>query len=226
MTPSVEIRGLRKEFRSGRRPPIVAIHDLDFTLARGEIVAVMGPNGAGKTTLLKILATLITPTEGHVEIEGIPLDRGLEIRRLVGLLTSDERSFYWRLTGRQNLEFFAALHGLGGRDAAVRIEGLAGVLGMTDYLARRFSEYSSGMKQSLALARSLLHNPSLLLLDEPTRSLDEASTRRLFEHLRAVGRSEGRSVLVVTHHTEEAKSLCDRVVRLEKGAVVATEVAP
>ena len=86
----------------------------------------MGPNGAGKTTLLKILATLITPTEGRVEIEGIPLARDLEVRRRVGLLTSDERSFYWRLTGRQNLEFFAALHGFGGRDAAARIDRLAG----------------------------------------------------------------------------------------------------
>ena len=225
MTPSVEIHGLRKVFRAIRRPPVVAIHDLHLTVARGEIVGLMGPNGAGKTTLLKILATLITPTEGRVEIEGIPLARDLEVRRRVGLLTSDERSFYWRLTGRQNLEFFAALHGFGGRDAAARIDRLAGVLGMGDYLARRFSDYSSGMKQSLALARALLHDPSLLLLDEPTRSLDEQSAGRLFDHLRAVGRTAGRTVLMVTHHSEEAKALCDRVVRMEKGNVTAGEGA-
>src|SRR5438876_9730112 len=164
---------LKKFFRRKFKPPAEALRDVSFQIREGEIFGLIGPNGAGKTTLTKIIATLIQPTSGEVTVRGNDTVRhDVQVRRNVGLASAEERSFYWRLTAEQNLLFFARLYGLNGRQAKQRISEVFALLQIQDLARRRFAEFSTGNKQRLALARAMLANPPILLLDEPTRSLD------------------------------------------------------
>ena len=148
----------------------MALERVSFAIEEGETVALLGPNGAGKTTLLKIIATLLYVSSGRVLIHGHDVTGDpLRARRLIGLVTSDERSFYWRLTGRQNLAFFAALYRLPARTLADRVADLLDVTGLTEAADRSFHTYSSGMKQRLAIARGFLADPRIVMYDEPTR---------------------------------------------------------
>ena len=204
-----------------RQSPVCALQEVTLTARRGEILGLLGTNGAGKTTLLKILATVVLPTAGRALVGGQDVCRQANrVRALIGLIAGEERSFYWRLTGRQNLEFFAAFQGLDARAAAVRIERLRDELGL-EALDRRFGPYSTGMKHRLAIARSLLHEPQLLLLDEPTRSLDPlaaAHLRRLIRDRLVV--AQGRTAVLATHNLQEAEELCDRIAILHRGRLV------
>ncbi len=211
-----------RSFRPVRRqPPVCALRDLDLTIHRGEILGLLGTNGAGKTTLLKILATLFLPTAGRVTVGGRDVTRDADrVKAMIGFATGDERSFYWRLTGRENLEFFAAFQGLHPCDARGRIEQLSEQLGL-DALDRHFGVYSTGMRHRLAIARALLCQPQILLLDEPTRSLDPllaAAVRRLIRET-LVARM-GCTVVLATHNLAEAEELCDRIAVLHEGRLV------
>jgi ABC-2 type transport system ATP-binding protein len=205
-----------------RQPPVCALRDLDLTIRRGEILGLLGTNGAGKTTLLKILATLILPTAGHVTVDGRDLTREPDrVRAMIGLASGDERSFYWRLTGRQNLEFFAAFQGLRPYEARDRIEELRVQIGL-EALDRRFGGYSTGMRHRLAIARALLRQPQILLLDEPTRSLDPlvaGALRRLIRDTLAA--QIGCTVVLATHNLAEAEELCDLIAVLHEGWLIA-----
>jgi len=207
----------------GRRPPpVCALRELDLTIRRGEILGLLGTNGAGKTTLLKILATLILPTVGRVTVDGHDVVREADcVRGMIGLASGDERSFYWRLTGRQNLEFFAAFQGLRPSAARDRIEDLREQIGL-EALDRRFGGYSTGMKHRLAIARALLCHPQILLLDEPTRSLDPLVAGVLRHLIRGtlVARM-GCTILLATHNLAEAEELCDRIAVLHEGRLIA-----
>ena len=209
------------QLRPRSRPPVCALRDLDLTVRRGEILGLIGTNGAGKTTLLKILATLILPTAGHVTVDGHDVAREADrVKAMVGLVTGDERSFYWRLTGRQNLEFFAAFQGLGARAARDRIEHLRRQLGL-DGLDRHFGVCSTGMRHRLAIARALLRQPGILLLDEPTRSVDPLAAgglRRLIQEVLVA--QTGCTAVLATHNLEEAEELCDRIAVLHEGRLV------
>jgi ABC-2 type transport system ATP-binding protein len=230
---AIEIRGLTKvfhpmklrlrSFRAIRRqPPVCALKDFTLTVRRGEVLGLLGTNGAGKTTLLKILSTLVLPTAGRVTVLGqdIVLDAG-QVREVVGLVTSDERSFYWRLTGRQNLEFFAAFQGLTKQATCARIEELRQQLGL-EALDRRFALCSTGMRHRLAIARALLRQPAILLLDEPTRSLDPLARAALHRLIRDTLVEElGCTVVLATHDLAEAEALCDRLVILHQGRLLA-----
>jgi len=226
----IMIRGLTKVFypielrlRSlrplRRHPPVLALRDLSLAVRRGETLGLLGTNGAGKTTLLKILATLILPNAGKATVHGwdVVQDAG-QVRGTVGVVTGAERSFYWRLTGRQNLEFFAAFQGLGARATAARIEELRWRLGL-DALDRRFGLYSTGMRQRLAIARALLPQPAVLLMDEPTRSLDPLATAALYRVIRST--RAGCTIVLATHSLAEAEALCDRVAILHRGRLLA-----
>jgi ABC-2 type transport system ATP-binding protein len=209
-------------FPSVRRgQPVIALQNVSLTVRRGEVLGLLGTNGAGKTTLLKILATLILPTTGQVAIKGRDLVRDAErVKEMVGLVTGDERSFYWRLTGRQNLEFFGAFDGLDRETTVTRIEELRQELAL-DALDRRFGLYSTGMRQRLAVARALLRRPSILLLDEPTRSLDPLATGMLHRFLRNMLVNElGCTLVLSTHSLAEAEALCDRFAVLHRGRVL------
>ncbi|MDO8527128.1 MAG: ABC transporter ATP-binding protein [Deltaproteobacteria bacterium] len=218
MTPWViETKGLGKIFGPARRSVLKDIH---LNIRQGEIFALLGVNGAGKTTLIKILSSLILPDEGEVRVFGENILRyPHRIKPLISLVVGEERSFYWRLTGRQNLEFFAALYNLPRKEARRRIEKAAVLLGIEN-LDNRYQEYSTGMKHRLALVRSLLSEARLILMDEPTRSLDPNAAFKLREIIRNdFSGGTQRTVFFTTHQLQEAEALADRIAILDKGKI-------
>lgn len=193
---------------------------VDLTVEEGELFGLLGPNRAGKTTLIKLLCTLIAPTSGTARVNGYDLREEEKIKASVGLVTGDERSFYWRLSGRQNLEFFASLHGLSSRQRRRKVGEVLELMGLEEVADERFQTYSTGMRQRLSLARGLLNDPKLLFLDEPTKSLDPVATRHLHDFIKneLVGRRR-MTVFLTTHRLEEAEQLCDRVAIMDKGRI-------
>jgi ABC-2 type transport system ATP-binding protein len=210
---------------SGR--PIEALRDVSFTVAPGEILCVMGPNGAGKSTLVRILGGLLLPTSGRALLAGTDASAGTqELRRRVAFVVGDERSFHFRVSGRENLCYFAALYGLGPGAARARVAELVQRVGLGASADRRYGEYSRGMRQRLAIARGLLGDPSVLLLDEPTLGLDPRGARDLRAFLREdVIRGSGRTAIVCSNDPAEARAMADRVLFLEAGRVRA-EASP
>jgi len=232
--PAIEVHGLVMDYPVSRRlaqtlrRPFEAVRKrvlsgLDLTVEEGEIVSVLGPNGAGKTTLLKVLATLVRPTDGSASVCGWDVvAKEKQVRTVVGYAVSEDRSFYWRLTGRQNLEFFAALNDLHGSRARRLTEDLAERLKIVPYLDQPFSFYSTGIRQRFSLARAMLRDARVLLLDEPTRSVDPAETREIWALIRdTLVKTEGMTVLLVTHQPEEAAAVCDRIAVLNNGRITA-----
>ncbi len=224
--PAIVAERLTKTFRraggppGGRAVPVHAIRNLDLVLPRGALMGILGPNGAGKTTFLKLLATLLLPDSGRLLVDGQDCARqGQRVRARVGLVTGDERSFYWRLTGRQNLAFFGALHDMDRARARTRVADLSTALGLEDVLDARVDAYSTGMRQRLAIARGLLHDPSMLLLDEPTRSLDPEAAASLRDLIGRLSREGGHTVVIVTHAPEEARSLCTHRATMRDGTL-------
>jgi ABC-2 type transport system ATP-binding protein len=203
------------------------LRDVSFEVRRGEIFGLIGRNGAGKTTLTKIVATLVQPTAGTVTVSGFDsVHDDVSVRMQIGLATAEERSFYWRLTAEQNLLFFARLYGMSTRAARARITQLFEQLELAEVGRRRFAEISTGNKQRLAVARALLASPPVLLLDEPTRSLDPlaaASTRTLIKSL-ATGDSPV-TILFTSHNLAEVETLCDRVAIISRGRIRAMGTA-
>ncbi len=208
-------------FSSAGAAGTTALSAVSLTVREGETVGLLGPNGAGKTTLLKIIATLLYPSSGRVLMHGRDMVREPgKVRGTLGLVTCDERSFYWRLSGHHNLSFFAALYGLSKKKGESRVTELLEALGLAFAADRPFHSYSSGMKQKLAIARGLLADPRVVLYDEPTRSLDPLSVHNIRSWL-AENRSPHTSHLIATNQLPEAEQLCDRVVILNRGVVIA-----
>lgn len=230
----VEIKHLAKRFAVRRGWADTFLHprgashaqvlqDVTFQVARGELFGLLGPNGAGKTTLFKILSTLITPDRGTAIVAGHDLRRDPSaVREVLTPVIADERSLNWRVSARENLRLYGALQRLRGHLLAERIEEVLASVRLQDTGAKMVGQFSSGMKQRLLIARSLLHRPRVLLLDEPTRSLDPISAREFRALLREeiVG-TQGCTVLLATHNPEEALAFCDRVAILDRGRVVA-----
>ena len=236
MTRAVETIALTKEFQKGRRTiwqrlrrepdqrsVFRAVDGIDLAVDEGEIFGVLGPNGAGKTTTLKMLATLLEPTSGEARVLGIDVRaRPRDVRARLGAMLSGERSLYWKLTGRENLEYFAALYHVPPRQMRARIDGALDAVHLADRADDYVERYSTGMRQRLALARALLPDPPLLILDEPTVGLDPQASRDLRERVREL-RRQGRTVLLTTHYMEEADQLCDRVAIIDHGRIVALD---
>ncbi len=206
----------------GRAERVIALREVALEVRRGEIFGLLGPNGAGKTTLLKILAGLVLPTEGRALVAGIDVavdDQA--VKRAIGFVTSDERSFYWRLTGRENLHFFGGLCGLDPRGRRRRAAELLDAMELAPVADQQFLGYSSGMKQRLAIARALLHDPPILCLDEPTRSLDPIAAKHLRRFVvDRLNREGGKTILLATHNLQEAEELCARLAVLDRGRVL------
>lgn len=199
--------------------PVRALSDVTLEVNTSQVFGLLGPNGAGKTTLLKVLATLVLPTEGRAVVYGADVVKdGHEVRRMVGLTSGDERGFYWRLTGKENLEFFAGLRGLSPRAVRRGTDAVLELVGLSQAAREVVARYSTGMRQRLALARALLGDPPLLLLDEPTRSLDPEATDKVRVLLRGLAQS-GRTILIATHALAEAAAVCDRVAIIAGGRV-------
>jgi sodium transport system ATP-binding protein len=211
----IEVRGLQKRYRQ-----VQAVADVSFRAVDGEITGLLGPNGAGKTTTMCMLYTLVRPDAGQVLVDGIDAATdALGVRRRLGVLP-DARGLYKRLTARENVEYFAALHGMDARNAATRIDALVDALGMHEIAGRRTEGFSQGERVKTAIARALVHGPQNLVLDEPTNGLDVMATRSLRQFL-LQQRQAGRCVLFSTHIMQEVAALCDRVVIIAHGRVVA-----
>lgn len=224
-TYPVPFRRLRAFFRRPVKDPVEALRDVSFDIGSGEIFGLIGRNGAGKTTLTKIVATLVQPTTGIVSVRGHDSVKNDEqVRREIGLSTAEERSFYWRLTSEQNLMFFARLHGLSDRAAKQRIKDLFARLELEEVARRRFGELSTGNKQRLAVARALLPNPPVLLLDEPTRSLDPLAAARMREMIRSLAAQDPPvTILFTSHNLAEVETLCARVAIISRGRIRAID---
>lgn len=217
----------RSLWRLGRRAAterILAVDDVHLELRAGEIFGLVGPNGAGKTTLIKMLTTLLLPSRGRAWILDHDVVRDAHrARQMVGLVTSNERSFYWRLTGRQNLEFFAALYRLPRQVARGWIAQLLDMVGMTQKAGARFDTYSTGMRQRLALARGLLSRPKVLLMDEPTKGVDPVGAGEIIELIQGPIRDGWRpTILITSHNLTEIERLCGRIGFLYGGREVAS----
>ena len=230
MPPAITVEDLAKTFIKRRslrdtvthpwRKPetVTALDGVAFTVQPGEIFGLLGPNGAGKTTLLKILSCLIIQSRGTALINGHDTQREeMRVKSSIGFVTSDERSFYWRLSGRENLRFFASLYNLPPARAKQRCQELLERLDLKEKADHAFMTYSSGMKQRMAVARALLHDPPVIFMDEPTRSLDPMAAKHLRALVRdSLCRAEGKTILLATHNLAEAEQLCSRIAILHK----------
>ena len=217
------VDGLTKAF--GRHREVRAVTGVSFTAPDGEITGLLGPNGAGKTTLLRMLATLIVPDAGSAAIDGLSVtgDR-YAVRERIGVL-SDARGLYLRLSGRENIRYYGALHGLTGEALERRIDHLLDTLSITPIADRPARGYSQGERMKIAIARALIHDPAAILLDEPTNGLDIMSTRALRELLRTLA-AAGKCLLFSSHVMQEVSALCRHIVILGHGRVVAHGTAP
>jgi len=235
-SPAIAVEALEKYFPpalSGwrafvqpvARPTELALAGVSFTVGRGEAVALVGPNGAGKSTLLRILATLIIPTRGRAMLAGFDVERdAARARSQFGYHTGGDEGFYGRLSGRQNLAFFAAMNNITGADAKACIARVAEWMGICGELDRQVRAYSTGMTHRLGLARALLHSPSILLLDEPTRSLDPLAAADFRCQLKEeLVRRRGTSLLFASHSLSEVEEIADRVVLIEAGRILACD---
>ncbi len=231
---AIEASGLTKRFPAPRRwrellalrpaRHVDALRGVSIAVPRGTVHGLLGANGAGKTTLLKILATLVVPTSGSASVAGFDVAAHPDAARArLGLVVAEERSFYWRLSGRDNLLFFAALQDVSARERRARVDEALAITGLEADASRSYREYSSGMRQRLSIARGLLGSPEVMLMDEPTRALDPPSAHaiRTFVRDRLV-KERGTTVLLATHDLLEAETTCDALSLVEGGLIVAT----
>ena len=221
---AIEVKALTKvhpPFLFSKNSAVTALKNVSLQVNKGTIYTVLGPNGAGKTTLIQILAGLIPPTHGEVKIAGIPIQNRKAISKTIGLFTSGEKGFWKFMSGWDNLNYFAALQDLIGHYAKVKIAELVELFEMKPYIHREMHSYSNGMKQRLLLARALLHDPAILLLDEPIIHLDPITTREFHSFLRnkLVG-DLGKTIFISTHQLEEAQEISDTLGFLFEGELL------
>jgi ABC-type multidrug transport system ATPase subunit len=215
--PGIVAEGVTKRFGE-----VVALGGIDVTVPAGSAVALLGANGAGKSTLMRIIAGVVLPDSGRVTVSDHDVVREPGATKwAIGLVLSDERSWYWRISGRRNLEFFAALRRLSPDAAAARAAVLIDSVGLSEAADRPFGGYSAGMRARLSLARALLDDPAVLLLDEPTRSLDPVAAADFRRRIGTMTETHGTAVLFATHDLHEAADLATEVVVLHKGQVIA-----
>ncbi|MBB3276216.1 MULTISPECIES: ATP-binding cassette domain-containing protein [unclassified Pseudoxanthomonas] len=214
---------LHKSFKA-KTGLVNAVDAVSFQARDGEITGLLGPNGAGKTTTMRMLYTLMSPDRGSVLVDGIDAARDpVAVRRALGVLP-DARGVYKRLTARENIAYFGELHGLSREVIAERTRKLSQALDMDDILDRQTEGFSQGQRTKTAIARALVHDPKNVILDEPTNGLDVMTTRAMRGFLRQL-REEGRCVIFSSHIMQEVAALCDRIVVIAKGRVVAAGTA-
>lgn len=215
----IHIQEVTKQFRD-KKKYVTALKQVSLHIEQGEVLGLLGENGAGKTTLLRSIATLIQPSSGNIHVAGFDTVKNAnEVKQRLGVLFGSETGLYDRLTARENLEYFATLYGLGAHETKVRIEKLAKMFGMRDYLDRKVGGFSKGMRQKVAIARTIIHDPEIILFDEPTTGLDITSSN-VFRQLVHQLKQEGKTIVFSSHIVEEVTMLCDRVAMIHKGELV------
>ena len=227
MTLAIKAEGIFKTFRSGWRGKRrkEALKGIDLQIEEGEIFGILGPNGAGKTTLLSILCTLLLPDRGKVHVLGMDgLHDGHHIRERVNVV-SGNANFLWSLTVQENLHYYGMLYGLVGKEREKKIETLIDLFNLKEYRNIPFDELSTGMKQRLSLAKSLINDPEVLFLDEPTVGLDPDISIRIREEVLSIHKQRGITVLLTTHNMREAEYLCGRISFLKEGKILTTGTA-
>jgi ABC-2 type transport system ATP-binding protein len=224
----VDVKSLSKTFetREGalfrkKKKSLIAVDSVDFSVPSGEIFGLLGPNGAGKTTTIKMLCTLITPSSGDAFINGHSVFKDPQkVRENLGVMLTGERTLYWKLTGRENLEYFAALYHLQPADSKMRINYLLELVALADRESTLVENYSTGMRIRLSFAKALLNDAPVLLFDEPTASLDPQSSRLIRDIIREL-KEKGHAIILTTHNMDEADVLSDRVAIIDHGRIVA-----
>ncbi len=222
----VYITYLRKGLIKKEKKEVHALKGISFSVKKGEVFGLLGPNGAGKTTTVKILSTLLLPDGGEARVMGHDVvEEASEVRKLIGVSLTVEKGFFWKLTGRENLTYFGMLYGLDGNELRRRVHEVLDMVGLTGLEAadKLYEEYSLGMKARLSIARAMITDPEVLILDEPTLGLDPPSARTLRELLVRLAHEEGKTVLVTTHNMFEAEILCDRVAIINEGKIIALD---
>ncbi|MFN0199274.1 MAG: ABC transporter ATP-binding protein [Planctomycetaceae bacterium] len=214
----IRVHQLTKQFTTSQQP-ILAVDGISFDVRKGEVFGLLGPNGAGKTTTLRMILGMLPPTSGYAEIDGVRTDlKNGELKQRIGLVSASANLYQW-LTPRETLLYFADLYSVHPAEAKESVERLSQRFGLETFIDRRCSVLSTGQKQRVQLARALIHDPPVMLMDEPTRGLDVIGTQGIFEfigHLRDVG----KAVIVCTHRLDEAEKLCDRFGLLHQGKMV------
>ncbi|MGD8191835.1 ABC transporter ATP-binding protein [Brevibacillus ginsengisoli] len=208
----IELQSVTKRFGN-----FTGVDRLSFQVRPGEVVGLLGENGAGKTTTMRMMATLLKPTEGEIYVNGYSVRKdSMQVRNQIGLLFGGDVGLYARLTARENIEYFGRLYGLDRAEVAKRIQHLSETLGMEEFLERRVAAFSRGMKQKVAIARALVYDPQVILLDEPTTGLD-VTAAHVFHQLITSLRAEDKTILFSSHNLGEVEKLCNRVVILHNG---------
>jgi ABC-2 type transport system ATP-binding protein len=227
MQPAIVAQGLMKSFRTGfLKPRKVVLQEVDLEVAPGAIFGILGPNGAGKTTLISILTTLLRPDGGRAAVLGLDTVReAARLRERINLAASSAH-FLWCLTVEENLRFYGRLYGLGGRVLAAKVGELLELFDLAPHRKATFESLSTGLKQRLALAKTLINTPELLFLDEPTTGLDPEMARHIREEIARLNRDTGLTILLTTHNLREAEMLCSEVAFLKDGRLLATGAIP
>ncbi len=226
---AIDVTHLRRVFRAvigvfkRSIKEVVAVEDISFSVQTGELFGLLGPNGAGKTTTVKMLTTLLIPTAGTASVAGMDVvKQASEVRKRIGFIFGGERGLYWRLSAEDNLRYFASLYGVAPEVSKKRIPFLLELVGLKGRGNEKVEGYSRGMKQRLHVARTLLHDPDILFLDEPTIGLDPVGARD-FRQVILDLQSQKKTILLTTHYMFEADLLCDRIAVIDKGMIVALD---
>ncbi|AQM61383.1 ATP-binding cassette domain-containing protein [Clostridium baratii] len=211
----LEIKNLTKKFKKS-----TVVDDVSFKVNPGEIVGLLGENGAGKTTTLRMISTMLKITSGEAIVNNFSANKEpIKVRNEIGILFGGDVGLYDRLTARENIKYFANLYGMSDKDADVRIDELAKKFNMEEYIDKRVSKFSRGMKQKVSIARSIVHNPSVMLFDEPSTGLDVTAARTIQDFILDC-KKENKTILFSSHSMREVEKLCDRVVIINKGKLL------
>ena len=214
----------KKNRKSKHSDVVTALDHVNVKILSGELFGLLGPNGAGKTTLVKCLSTILIPDGGTAIVNGFDIRKQTSmVRASLGLVIGGERTLYWKLTARDNLMYFAALYKMPRKQAKERVAELLETMQLADRADERLEDYSTGMRQKIAITRALLHDPPVLLLDEPTLGLDPTFSRQIRNQIKELSEKHGKTILLTTHYMEEADQLCDRVAIINDGKVIACD---